>query len=63
MSCGWCKVPLADLASLDTEKGFKESLVGGTPFVGEAIKKNEVRQRRHGWRKVRTASLSTRSAG
>jgi hypothetical protein len=59
LSCGWCKVSLHEVAQLESEKRFQEALVGGTPFVGEAIKSSEVKHRRHGWRAMLQTILGT----
>lgn len=57
LSCGWCKVRLLDLAQLESDRRFNMTLSGGTPFVGESIKKSEVRARRYGWRAMVQALL------
>ena len=50
MSCGWCLIPLSDLANHDSTKTYRQGLKGGSPFSGVKIKSEEISTRRHGWR-------------
>jgi len=52
MSCGWCKVSMAQLLHYTSESRIKATINGGTPFVKQDINQKEVQQRRYGWRYV-----------
>uniref|UniRef100_A0A7S3XMQ6 Calmodulin n=1 Tax=Heterosigma akashiwo TaxID=2829 RepID=A0A7S3XMQ6_HETAK len=50
MSCGWCKVSMAQIVSMSQTGRIQLDIQGGTPFASESIKPNDIRARRYGWR-------------